>query len=262
MIKLKKKIRVLIADDNKEFCNSVKNAIGAKAFIEVTAVAYDGKEAYELVLETRPDVLITDIIMPYTDGLALMNKIKSNPLLTKKPKVIMMTAMGYENIVTKAMKLGADYFVAKPFDTDDLAERIDELFEANTAPSLNIISPSPKKMSLEENITAYIQQLGVPAHIKGYQYMRHAIAMVINDEDLINYITKVLYPSVAKKYNTTSSRVERAIRHAIEVAWDRGNPEVLNEFFGYTILGSKGKPTNSEFIALVADKIRLEIKSA
>ncbi len=258
---MRKKIRVLIADDNREFCSSLKNALSSTGFIEVAAVAYDGREAYSLVMETRPDVLITDIIMPQMDGLALISKINSNTLFPKKPKIIVMTAMGYENIVAKAMKLGTDYFLAKPFDTDDLTDRIEELFENGAASDRKPLFKT-KRPNLEENITSYIQQLGVPAHIKGYQFIRTAIAMVINDEDNINFITKVLYPSVAKKYNTTPSRVERAIRHAIEVAWDRGNPEVLNEFFGYTILGSKGKPTNSEFIALVADKIRLEMNNA
>ncbi len=258
---MKKKIKVLIADDNKEFCNSLKNTLSASSAIEVTAVAYDGKEAYGLILETRPDVLVTDIIMPHMDGLALMGKLNSNTLFTKKPKVIMMTAMGYENIVAKAMQLGADYFMAKPFDTEDLIDRIEEMFRLSGGME-NPCTADRRKMGLEENITAYIQQFGVPAHIKGYQYIRHAITMVIEDSENINFITKVLYPSVAKKFKTTPSRVERAIRHAIEVAWDRGNPEVLNEFFGYTILGSKGKPTNSEFIALIADRIRLEMKGA
>lgn len=256
---MKNKVRVLIADDNKEFCNSLKSSLETAGFIEVAGVAYDGKEAYEMVLETRPDVLVTDIIMPYMDGLALLGKINSNSMLSKKPKSIVFSSMGYENIISKAMNLGASYFLAKPFEASSLIDRINDISFSSVEAIGNTASRS--KNDLETNITMYIQQLGVPAHIKGYQYIRDAITMVIDDMDTINSITKLLYPTVAKHYNTTASRVERAIRHAIEVAWDRGNPDVLNELFGYTILGSKGKPTNSEFIALIADKIRLDMKA-
>jgi len=257
---LKNKIRVLVADDNKDFAREIKNTLASNDKIEVVAVANDGREAYELTLETRPDVLLTDIIMPYMDGLALLGKINDNTVLSKKPKYIVFSSMGYENIITKAMNLGAGYFYAKPFDISDLVPRIFDMFSTDAPQQHNGVKNSSEH-DLETNITMYIQQLGVPAHIKGYQYIRDAITMVIEDMETINSITKLLYPSVAKHYNTTPSRVERAIRHAIEVAWDRGNPDVLNELFGYTILGSKGKPTNSEFIALIADKIRLEMKA-
>lgn len=257
---MKNKVRVIIADDNKEFCHSLKAALEKESFLEVAGIAYDGKEAYEMILEKRPDILLTDIIMPYMDGLALLGKIQANAMLSKKPKSIVFSSMGYENIINKAMNLGASYFLAKPFESASLVDRIKDIcFEAEQ-PQLKTVVKS--KNDMETNITMYIQQLGVPAHIKGYQYIRDAIAMVIDDMDTINSITKLLYPTVAKHYNTTASRVERAIRHAIEVAWDRGNPEILNEFFGYTILGSKGKPTNSEFIALIADKIRLDMKAS
>lgn len=261
MIILKNKIRVLVADDNKDFAREIKNTLATNDKIEVVAVANDGREAYELTLETRPDVLLTDIIMPYMDGLALIGKINDNTVLSKKPKYIVFSSMGYENIISKAMNLGVGYFYVKPFDISDLAGKIFDLFSVD-APLSNGGMKNKPELDLETNITMYIQQLGVPAHIKGYQYIRDAITMVIEDMETINSITKLLYPSVAKHYNTTPSRVERAIRHAIEVAWDRGNPDVLNELFGYTILGSKGKPTNSEFIALIADKIRLEMKTA
>lgn len=258
---MKNKVRVLIADDNKEFCNSLKNTLEIVPKIEVAGVAYDGKEAYEMVLETRPDILITDIIMPYMDGMALLGKINSNTMLSKKPKTIVFSSMGYENIINKAMKLGASYYMVKPFDASELVEHINDIVHEGDEVIINQKKNNNARNDVESNITAYIQQLGVPAHIKGYQYIRDAITMVIDDMDTINSITKFLYPTVAKHYNTTASRVERAIRHAIEVAWDRGNPEILNEFFGYTILGSKGKPTNSEFIALIADKIRLDMKA-
>ena len=261
MFKLKNKIRVLIADDNKEFCNSLKSSLEVSGFIEIAGVAYDGKEAYEMVLETRPDILLTDIIMPYMDGLALLSKINSNTMLSKKPKTIVFSSMGYENIISKAINLGASYYLAKPFEVSNLLDRISDIYYTPNESAASKIKSSETKNDLETNITMYIQQLGVPAHIKGYQYIRDAITMVIDDMDTINSITKLLYPSVAKHYNTTASRVERAIRHAIEVAWDRGNPDILNELFGYTILGSKGKPTNTEFIALIADKIRLDMKA-
>jgi len=255
---LKNKIRVLVADDDKEFCNKLKDNLKINDYIEIVGIVHNGREAYEMVLETRPDVLLTDIIMPYTDGLALMNKINSNTVLSKKPKYIVFSSMGYENIILKAMNLGASYFYAKPFDMSDMCNKIIDVCNEHKIKESGI--SRSKAVDLETNITMYIQQLGVPAHIKGYQYIRDAITMVIDDMETINSITKLLYPTVAKHYNTTASRVERAIRHAIEVAWDRGNPDVLNELFGYTILGSKGKPTNSEFIALIADKIRLDMK--
>ena len=258
MIILKKKIKVLIADDNKEFCSALRSQLSRNDQIEVVATALDGREAYELVLETRPDVLLTDIIMPHMDGMALLTKINANNMLSKKPKYIVFSSMGYETIICKAMSLGASYFYAKPFDTNDVANKITELFSSLTDGPTAMRTQSTK--NLEANITMYIQQLGVPAHIKGYQYIRDAISLAVEDIETINSITKLLYPTVAKHYSTTASRVERAIRHAIEVAWDRGNPDVLSDFFGYTILGSKGKPTNSEFIALIADKIRLEMK--
>ncbi len=258
MIILKKKIKVLIADDNKDFCSQLRSQLSRNDQIEVVATALDGREAYELVLETRPDVLLTDIIMPHMDGMALLAKINANTILSKKPKYIVFSSMGYENIISKAISLGASYYYAKPFDTTDLANKITELFTSVTDPAGAMNSKQGK--SLEASITTYIQQLGVPAHIKGYQYIRDAISLAVEDMEAINSVTKLLYPTVAKHYSTTASRVERAIRHAIEVAWDRGNPDVLSDFFGYTILGSKGKPTNSEFIALIADKIRLEMK--
>lgn len=257
---MKNKVRVIIADDNKEFCHSLKSSLEKESFLEVVGIAYDGKEAYEMILEKRPDILLTDIIMPYMDGLALLGKLNANTMLSKKPKTIVFSSMGYENIINKAMNLGAAYFLAKPFEASSLIDRIKDICTSGEETQLKPVAKS--KNDLETNITMYIQQLGVPAHIKGYQYIRDAIAMVIDDMDTINSITKLLYPTVAKHYNTTASRVERAIRHAIEVAWDRGNPEILNEFFGYTILGSKGKPTNSEFIALIADKIRLDMKAS
>ena len=254
---MKNKKRIVIVDDNREFCESLRNFLSAKDGYEVCAVAYDGKSAYDLVVETKPDLLLTDIVMPVMDGLTLMDRISKCQTLSKKPKFVVFSASGYDSIIANATRLGAELYFVKPFDASVLCDRIDDMFREKTVGNLKQIHAR----DLESNITMYIQQLGVPAHIKGYQYIRDAIMMVIEDMDAINSITKFLYPTVAKHYNTTSSRVERAIRHAIEVAWDRGNPDILNELFGYTILSTRGKPTNSEFIAMIADKIRLEIKA-
>ena len=256
---MKKKKTVVIVDDNREFCAGIRDFLYTNERYEVIGVAYDGKVGYEMVLESKPDLLLTDIVMPVMDGLTLMSRIANNTVLSKKPKIIAFSASGYDSIIANATRLGAEFYFIKPFDMAALVERMDDLTAERAKENSPVSSPVHIK-DLETNITMYIQQLGVPAHIKGYQYIRDAIMMVIEDMDAINSITKFLYPTVAKHYNTTSSRVERAIRHAIEVAWDRGNPDILNDLFGYTILSTRGKPTNSEFIAMIADKIRLEMK--
>lgn len=256
---MKNKKTILIVDDNREFCENLRDFLSANDKYEVVGTAFDGKVGYEMVLETKPDLLLTDIVMPVMDGLTLMSRIANNTILTKKPKIIAFSASGYDSIIANATRLGAQFYFLKPFDLEALSDRIDDILADKTTSSQQGVALSQSK-DLETNITMYIQQLGVPAHIKGYQYIRDAIMMVIEDMDAINSITKFLYPTVAKHYNTTSSRVERAIRHAIEVAWDRGNPDILNDLFGYTILSTRGKPTNSEFIAMIADKIRLDMK--
>lgn len=254
---MKRKTKIVIADDNKEFCESLKNYLSETGVFEIIAIAHDGKKAYEAVIELKPDVLLINVILPLLDGLTVLGKIENNNILARKPKTIVFAPTAHENIINSVMNRGAGYFLIKPFEFSVLRDRIVDI----TSEKLGTGGVSTRSnKDVETNITMYIQQLGVPAHIKGYQYIRDAITMVIEDMDSINSITKVLYPTVAKHYNTTPSRVERAIRHAIEVAWDRGNPDVLNDFFGYTILSSKGKPTNSEFIAMIADKIRLEMK--
>ena len=251
-------LTVLIADDNQEFCNTTKSFFDTCEDIEVVGVAYDGKEAYEMILETQPDVLLTDIVMPRLDGLGLLAKLE-NADMPKKPAAIVFSAVGQEAITRKAISLGAKYYIVKPFDLEELAEHI-RSFRGDVLMDTPQFITRQINTELESIITDVIQKVGVPAHIKGYQYVRDAIAMVIADMDVVNSITKVLYPTVARHYDTTPSRVERAIRHAIEVAWDRGDPEILNCLFGYTIRSNKGKPTNSEFIAMIADKIRLDMK--
>ncbi|WP_229683046.1 sporulation transcription factor Spo0A [Virgibacillus oceani] len=231
--------------------------------IEVIGTAFNGKECLEMLDELDPDVLILDIIMPHVDGLAVLSKVR-NAERNSYPNVIMLTAFGQEEVMKKAVDLGASYFILKPFDLDNLADQIRQVQGTNIAHSntKKIVKKDRRKKDLEASITNIIHEIGVPAHIKGYMYLREAITMVYNDIELLGSITKVLYPDIAKKYNTTASRVERAIRHAIEVAWSRGNIDSISALFGYTVSISKAKPTNSEFIAMVADRLRLEHKAS
>lgn len=258
-------IEVLLADDNREFTNLLSEYISEQEDMVVSGVAYNGNEVIRYIEEQKkvPDVLILDIIMPHLDGLGVLEKLREMNL-SPQPKIIMLTAFGQENITQKAVQLGASYYILKPFDMEVLANRIRQLVSNQISiPSLphkpNVI-PLTKGKNLDANITSIIHEIGVPAHIKGYQYLREAITMVYNNIEILGAITKTLYPAIAVKYKTTPSRVERAIRHAIEVAWTRGNIDSISHLFGYTINISKSKPTNSEFIAMVADKLRIEHK--
>ena len=255
-------IRVVLADDNREFTELLKEYINGQEDMEVTGVAFNGNDVFKIFeKEGIPDVLILDIIMPHLDGLAVLEHIRGMDLV-QQPKVIMLTAFGQEEVTKKAVELGASYYILKPFDMEVLSSRIRQVAGSSGAYTIKSVLKTPsaasKSKSLDQNITAIIHEIGVPAHIKGYMYLREAITMVYNDVELLGSITKVLYPDIAKKFNTTASRVERAIRHAIEVAWSRGNMESIGTLFGYTVSNSKAKPTNSEFIAMVADKLRIE----
>ena len=270
---MKEKISVLIADDNQEFSHTLSTYINAQEDMEIVGMARDGNEAIEMINNIEPDVVLLDVIMPHLDGLGVLEKVNTMKS-DKKPICIMLSAVGQDKITQKAILLGAEYYVVKPFDIELLIKRIKEIkyFKPNRVMNNNssresryieIDSRSMKKEdNLEALVTNIIHEVGVPAHIKGYQYLREAIIMVVNDIDVINQITKSLYPKIAHKFGTTPSRVERAIRHAIEVAWGRGQQEAVENIFGYTISAAKGKPTNSEFIAMIADKLRLELKSA
>ncbi|RPF49275.1 two-component system response regulator (stage 0 sporulation protein A) [Thermodesulfitimonas autotrophica] len=248
-------VRILVADDNREFCELLKDYLSQQPDFELVGVAYNGLEAIQLIEETRPDVVILDIIMPHLDGIGVLEKFASSAA-TYRPKFIVLTALGQETVTQRAVELGADYYVVKPFNFSVLANRIKQLGDG-TATSTPFIAPT-KPRNLDVAVTNIIHEIGVPAHIKGYHYLRDAILMVVEEINLLGGITKELYPMIAQKYNTTPSRVERAIRHAIELAWDRGNMEAISKFFGYTVNMAKGKPTNSEFIAMIADKLRLE----
>jgi len=263
------KIKILIADDNKDFCIILSEYLNTQPDFEVVGIAKDGLEAVDLIESKFPDVVILDIIMPHLDGLGVLERLNAMQM-EKMPKVIMLSAVGQDKITQKALTLGAEYYVVKPFDMEVFSKRIRECFgmavnnevdRKNYIHTVNIVTPtgtSPRE--LESAITNIIHEIGVPAHIKGYIYLREAITMVVNNMELLSAITKELYPSISRKYNTTPSRVERAIRHAIEVAWGRGRVDVINNLFGYTIHNVKGKPTNSEFIAMIADKLRIELK--
>ena len=258
---MKNLISVLIADDNSELAKELSDYIGAQADMRVASVAENGKEAYELIKETSPDVVILDMVMPELDGIGVLKKLQSAPT-SKKPVVIVYSISTLVRTVETVLNLGADYYLLKPQSPERVCDTIRE-FTGVIAPqkaSLPEVKTDAKSYDLETIVTDFIHELGVPAHIKGYQYIRSAIMMVVENMDLLNFITKQLYPDIAKAYNTTASRVERAIRHSIEVAWSRGKPETMNDIFGYTIHTGKGKPTNSEFIAMVADRIRLQIK--
>jgi len=270
---VKEKITVLIADDNQEFSKTLATYLGNENDMEVVGIAKDGVEAVEQIKEFLPDVAILDVIMPHLDGLGVLENI-NNSNIVKSPICIMLSAVGQDKITQKAISLGADYYVVKPFDIELLIKRIREIKNFKPIPNSNFItreapvrkyieiSDDKSPENLEALVTNLIHEVGVPAHIKGYQYLREAIMMVIKDIDVLNQITKSLYPQIAQRFDTTPSRVERAIRHAIEVAWGRGEQDMVENIFGYTVSASKGKPTNSEFIAMIADKLRLELKSA
>lgn len=271
---MKEKINILIADDNQEFAKTLAGYIQEQDDMEVIGIAKDGEEAVEMITNVTPDIALLDVIMPHLDGIGVLEKINVSEI-EKKPTCIMLSAVGQDKITQKAVSLGAEYYVVKPFDIELLIKRMKELKNFKPSQTMNsfigkeikpqyveIASNEKKQENLEALVTNIIHEVGVPAHIKGYQYLREAIIMVINDIDVINQITKSLYPKIAYKFNTTPSRVERAIRHAIEVAWGRGDQKTVENIFGYTISAAKGKPTNSEFIAMIADKLRLELKSA
>ncbi len=273
---MNEKITVLISDDNNEFATTLANYLEKDEDMQVVGMAKDGEEALSIISTLKPDVVLLDVIMPHLDGLGVLERLNSMRLEKKANMHNAFSSRSRQNN-TKSNNFRAQYYVVKPFDIEVLIKRIKELryYQPSTNRGSFIVKETksqyidiPQQIDkksedgLEALVTNIIHEVGVPAHIKGYQYLREAIMMVVNDIDIINQITKQLYPDIAKKYHTTPSRVERAIRHAIEVAWGRGEPAVVENIFGYTVSASKGKPTNSEFIAMIADKLRLEIKTA
>lgn len=240
------KTRILVVDDSADFVEEVKTYFNASQTIEVAATASNGKEALDILDREKFDCILLDLVMPVMDGFSLLEKYKKDGT-----RIIVVSALSQDVFIAKAMNLGADYYMLKPFNFDDLASHINE--------SVRKAAPrSIKNKSLEERITNIFITVGIPAHIKGYQFLREAIKMAIENPDIINSITKKLYPEVAEKFSTSPSKVERAIRHAIEVAWNRGKIENINSLFGVRVYSHNEKPTNGEFIALVADKMLLE----
>lgn len=262
-----KKIRIGIADDNREFCDIMTEYFREKDDIDLVFVSHDGLKTVENIKKYQPEILILDMIMPHLDGLGVLETI-NNIELEKYPGTIVLSAVGQEQITQKAISLGAEYYIVKPFNLDVLMKRIHQLSGSNDkegnkmkyARAVLKDRNEEDSKQLEIEITNIIHEIGVPAHIKGYHYLRDAIIMVVEDIELLGAVTKELYPAIAQSNKTTPSRVERAIRHAIEVAWNRGRMETINNLFGYTVQMDKGKPTNSEFIAIIADKLRIERK--
>lgn len=252
------RIKVAIADDNREFSELMQDYLSQQPDIELVGAAYNGEQIITIIETQAPDIVILDIIMPHLDGIGVLERINSY-YSGMRPKIIMLTAFGQETITQRVVELGADYYMLKPFNMDVLLNRIRQLYGSETAqrPAATI-APSIKNRPIEVEVTNIIREIGVPAHIKGYQYLRDAIMMIINEIEMLGAVTKILYPQIAQKHSTTPSRVERAIRHAIEVAWNRGNMEMLNKLFGYTVKLDKSKPTNAEFMAMIADRLRME----
>lgn len=261
------KLNIAIADDNARMVELLDHIVSSDKELEVVGKAGNGEELLEIIKEKQPDVVLLDMIMPKIDGLTVMDRINHEPNL-KKPAFIVISAVSQEKMTEDAFDMGADYYILKPFDNETVVNRIKRVRSRGqrsfaNAKKVNAYENKNEYMerNLETDVTNIIHEVGVPAHIKGYQYLRDAIIMSVNDLEMLNSITKILYPTIAKRHQTTPSRVERAIRHAIEVAWSRGKMDTIDELFGYTVSNGKGKPTNSEFIALIADKIRLEYKN-
>ena len=247
---------VFIADSTEEFCASLSAALQHSGGFQILGTAQDGETALRRILEMKPQVIVLDLMLSKRDGISILQTISG---MDPRPATLVTSNFVTEYVASAAASLGARYLMLKPCDMTALVERLEEIRGGNRQ-----VAPLRRndKSGIEAMVTSIIHEIGVPAHIKGYQYLREAIIIAVNDMDVINAITKVLYPQVAKTFQTTPSRVERAIRHAIEVAWDRGDLDTLQRFFGYTVSNTKGKPTNSEFIALIADKLQLQLKSS
>ena len=248
---------VIIADNSEEFCAGLTAALKRTEGFQVIGSANDGEQAIRMVTDRKPDILVLDLMLSKQDGLSVLKAISG---MERRPVVFATSGFVTDYVASAAANLGVRYLMLKPCDLTALVERMEETRAGNVRQNLPVRNATSG--GIEAMVTSIIHEIGVPAHIKGYQYLREAIIIAVGDMDVINAITKVLYPQVAKTFQTTPSRVERAIRHAIEVAWDRGDLDTLQRFFGYTVSNTKGKPTNSEFIALIADKLQLQLKSS
>ena len=258
--------KILIADENMAARAQLKECF-TRAGCRFIEEAINGEDALSKINRIHPDVVIIDIWMSKLDGLSVVRSAKATSFGNDKPPVIIMTSpISNQNIFVQALQAGAELCLVKPLNQSNLLEYVESMLKSRNSKAEKSTDDATRNGAegeapdIEAQVTRIIHQIGVPAHIKGYQYLRTAILLTVKDSDIINSVTKILYPSVAKKYQTTTSRVERAIRHAIEVAWDRGDVDTLNSYFGYTIQNNRGKPTNSEFIAMIADNLRLKYK--
>ena len=254
---MEKHTTVIIADSTEEFCSALSSALQRTEGFQVLGTATDGEQAIRMVTEYKPAILVLDMMLAKKDGIGVLKAIQSLP---DRPLVLATSGFITDYVASCIASLGVQYLMLKPCDTSALVERLEDIRGGSNL--RQPIKSQSSQTNIETMVTSIIHEIGVPAHIKGYQYLREAIILAVEDMDVINAITKVLYPQVAKTFQTTPSRVERAIRHAIEVAWDRGDLDTLQRFFGYTVSNTKGKPTNSEFIALIADKLQLQLKGA
>ena len=250
---MEQKIKVLIVDEDRDFCVRMKSAIERTDDIELVGMVESGDEAVAAVGELKPDLLLINPLLPGLDGIMVLTRLREQKMMP--PATFVLSVFASPQFGAECTALGVDLFLRKPMEADAVCERI-RLWRSGRQKA----EKAEADIALEVRVTEVIHQIGVPAHIKGYQYLREAIMMAVEDMESVSAITKVLYPSIAKKFKTTSSRVERAIRHAIEVAWDRGDLETLQSYFGYTVSGVKGKPTNSEFISMIADRLRLQLR--
>lgn len=266
---MKEKISILIADDNVEFVELLKEYMEQYEDLDVVGIAKDGLRAIEMIKSLKPDVVVLDIIMPNIDGIGVLEKLEAHKM-EHKPIFIMLSAIGQDMFIQKAVSLGAEYYIIKPFDVEVLVTRIRQLYEekyisafTNRTVSKNAEFANAEALDrtydIEVEVTNLMHDIGIPPHMAGYQYLREAIVLTVKNSKMYSSITKKLYPAVAEKFNTTAQKVERAIRNAIESAWSRGNLDTIDSLFGYTINYTKGKPTNSECIAMMADKIRISM---
>ena len=262
-------VSVAIADDNRQTLNLLGEILEKEDGIHVVGKADNGEDAYNMIVETNPDIVLMDVIMPRLDGISVMERVRNNSQMKGTPSFIMVTAASSQDVTEDAFRLGANYYIMKPFSRDVVLDTIRRVSRGRVRAAaagdhggVRRVQPYLDKaaymeQNLETDVTQMLHESGIPAHIKGYQYLRTAILSVVNDVEMLEGVTKILYPDIAKKYRTTPNSVERAIRHAIEVAWGRGDMDAIEEIFGYTIKEGRGKPTNSEFIALISDRLRL-----
>ena len=261
-------LKIVIAEDNPLMMELLSSILEEEDGFVVVGKADNGEDAYQMIMEKGPDLVLLDVIMPKLDGISVLEKVRAARSGKNMPAVIIVSAAGNETVASAAFRNGASYYILKPFDREILLDKIHLVAEERIrTKTVSVVREKPAetyfakgdyiRQNLEDDVTQLLHEIGIPAHIKGYQYLRDAIIISVEEKEMLVSVTKVLYPTIAKKHGTTSSRVERAIRHAIEVAWSRGQLEMIHEIFGYTVNSGKGKPTNSEFIALITDKIRL-----